>query len=172
MAVERSRILLGIAGAPHGVKGELRVKSFTEDPLDLGAYGPLETEDGTRLEVESVRLGKEVVVVRLKGVRDRDAAEALKGKKLFVPREKLPAPEEDDEFYHADLIGLAVVTSDGSPLGRVVAVPDYGAGPLLEIAPQGGGASVLLPFVKAHVPEIDLAGGKVIADPPEGLFES
>lgn len=171
MTEERSRVLVGIAGAPHGVKGELRVKSFTEDPLDLGAYGPLETEDGRRLEVESVRLGKEVVVVRLAGVRDREAAEALKGLRLYVPREKLPPPDADDEFYHADLIGLAVVTADGSPLGRIVAVPDYGAGPLLEIAPERGSASVLLPFVKALVPEIDLAGGKVIADPPEGLFE-
>jgi 16S rRNA processing protein RimM len=171
LTLERSRVLVGIAGAPHGVKGELRVKSFTEDPLDLGAYGPLETEDGRRLEVESVRPGKEVVVVRLAGVRDRDAAEALKGKKLFVPREKLPPPDEDDEFYHADLIGLVVVTQDGAPLGRIVAVPDFGAGPLLEIAPEGGGATVLLPFVKAHVPEIDLDGGKVIADPPDGLFE-
>lgn len=166
------RVLVGIAGAPHGVKGELRVKSFTEDPLDLGAYGPLETEDGARLEVESVRSAKEVVVVRLKGVRDRDAAEALKGKRLYVAREKLPAPDDADEFYHADLIGLAVVTGDGRPLGRIVALPDFGAGPLLEIKPEGGGASVLLPFVKAHVPEIDLAGGKVIADPPEGLFEA
>lgn len=171
MAAEQSRVLVGIAGAPHGVKGEVRVKSFTEDPLDLGAYGPLETEDGRRLEIESVRLGKEVVVVRLAGVRDRDAADALKGMRLYVPREKLPAPDDADEFYHADLIGLAVVARDGSPLGRIVAVPDFGAGPLLEIAPESGGATVLLPFVKAHVPEIDLAGGKVIADPPEGLFE-
>jgi 16S rRNA processing protein RimM len=166
-----SRVLVGVVGAPHGVRGGVRVKSYTEDPLDLGSYGPVETEDGRRLDVERVRPAKEVVVARFRGVDDREAAEALKNKKLYVAREKLPPPDDEDEFYHADLVGLPVTTPDGTELGTITAVPDFGAGPLLEIKPAKGGPTVLLAFTKANVPEVDLAARKVIAVPPAGTFD-
>ena len=161
---DKDRICVGQIGAAHGVRGEVRIKPFTADPLALKSYGPLESEDGARrFEVLSLRPAKEVVVARLKGVDDRNAAEALRNLRLYVPRERLPAPDEE-EFCHADLLGLAVVAPDGRALGSVVAVPNFGAGDLLEIAPAAGGASVFVPFTRAAVPEIDVAGGRVVVD--------
>lgn len=163
------QILLATIGAAHGVRGEVRVKSFTADPTALGDFGPLAAKDGRRFEIEHLRPAKNVVVVKFRGVDDRGAAEALNGVSLYVPREELPAAAAD-EFYHADLIGLDVFTPDGEPLGAVVAVHDFGAGDLLDIAPSGAegarGASFLVPFTKEAVPQVDIAGGRITVIQP------
>ncbi len=158
-------VLLGIIGAAHGVKGEVRIKSYTADPLDIGAYGPLTAFDGRRFEVASVRSAKDVVVARLKGVDDRNAAETLNGTQLFVDRSVLPEPEEEDEFLHADLIGLRAETAEGAALGRVSAIHNFGGGDAVEIQPARG-PSLMLPFTKAAVPVIDIAGGRIVVVPP------
>lgn len=161
------RVVVGRIGAAHGIRGEVRVKSFTAVPLDLAAYGPLEAAGGRRFTIEAARpagASPDMLVVRFAGIGDRNQAEALNGTDLTVPRERLPEPD-DDEFYHADLIGLDAVTPAGVPLGTVVAVPNYGAGDLLEIAPPKG-PTLLVPFTRAAVPEIDLAAGRVVVDPP------
>ncbi len=158
------RILLATVGAPHGVKGEVRVKSFATDPMALGAYGPLFTEDGRKFEIERLKPGKGVVVAKFIGVDDRDAAARLTGLSLGVERAALPAPEPD-EFYVADLIGLAAVDPAGAPIGRVVAVDNFGAGDILEVAPETG-PSLLIPFTKANVPDIDIAKRRVVVVPP------
>lgn len=160
------RVCVAQIGAPHGVRGEVRIKSFTADPMALADYGPLSTEDGTRsFEIAALRPAKEVLIARLAGVGDRTAAEALRNLRLYVPRDRLPAAEED-EFYHADLIGLAAVRPDGTPIGKVAALHNFGAGDLIEIVPAAGGTSLLLPFTKAVVPEIDVARGRMVVDPP------
>lgn len=163
------RVCIAQIGAAHGVRGEVRLKPFTEDPLSVTRYGPLETEDGKRrFEIETARPAKDMLVVRLKGVADRDAAEKLTNLRLYVARERLPEPE-DDEFYYADLIGLAAVTADGAPFGTVKAMHNFGAGDLLEIEPASGGNTLLLPFTEAVVPVIDIKGGKVVIAPPHEI---
>jgi 16S rRNA processing protein RimM len=159
------RVCVAQIGAPHGVRGEVKLWPFTADPQSVRDYGPLETEDGAaRFEIEALRAAKDHLVVRLKGVNDRNAAERLTNTKLFVPRERLPATEADDEFYHADLIGLAVVDTAGNALGSVAALHNFGAGDLVEIKPAQGGATVLLPFTEAAVPEVDIAGRRIVVD--------
>jgi len=161
------RVCIAQIGAAHGVRGEVRLKAFTEDPLSVRRYGPLETEDGRRFEIEAVRPTKDdMLVARLKGISDRDTAERLTNLRLYVARDRLPKPA-DGEFYHADLIGLAATTADGAPFGTVKAVHNFGAGDLLEIEPAAGGATVMLPFTEAIVPTIDIAGGRVVIVPPE-----
>jgi 16S rRNA processing protein RimM len=160
-----ARVLIAQIGAAQGVRGEVRLKAFTEDPMSVTRYGALETEDGKRFEIDAVRPAKDVLVARLKGVADRNAAEALKNLRLYVARERLPKPA-DDEFYYADLVGLAATTPDGAVFGTVKAVHNFGAGDLLEIEPAGGGATLLLPFTEATVPAIDLAGRKLVVAPP------
>jgi 16S rRNA processing protein RimM len=168
----RDRVLIARIGAAHGIKGEVRVKAFTAEPKGMAAYGPLEAPDGRRFEVAALRpaagTAPDMLVVRFKGIGDRNAAEALNGIELSVPRARLP-PAEADEYYHADLIGLAAVTRDGATLGTVTAVQNYGAGDLLEIAPSRG-ETILVPFTRAVVPEVDMTGGRVVVDPPEGLL--
>ena len=160
------RVLSAQIGAAHGVRGEVRLKAFTEDPMSVARYGALETEDGARrFEIEAVRPAKDMLVARLKGVSDRNAAEALKNLRLYVARAKLPKPA-DDEFYYADLVGLAATTADGAAFGTVKAVHNFGAGDLLEIEPASGGATLLLPFTEATVPAIDLAGRRLVVAPP------
>src|ERR1043165_9732905 len=152
-------------GAAHGVRGEVRLKPFTEDPLAVTRYGALTSEDGKqRFEIEAVRPAKDVLVARLKGVTDRDAAEALKNIRLYVAREKLPAPEAD-EFYHADLVGLTARKQNGETVGIVKAVHNFGAGDLLEIEPPSG-ATIMLPFNKTTVPTVDIAAKKIVVEPP------
>jgi len=163
-------VLLGTIGAPHGIKGEVRIKAFTGDPMAIADYGPLSDEKGRRFEIAELRPAKEVVIARLKGVTSREAAETLTGLKLFVAREKLPQPEDEDEFLQADLVGCAVVGPDGDVLGTIAAVVNFGAGDLLDVATPDG-RSVLLPFTKAFVPVIDISARRVEAVPPEGLFE-
>jgi 16S rRNA processing protein RimM len=156
-------VAVGVFGAPHGVRGEIRAKAYTEAPRSLAAYGEL--TDGTgakRFKIAALRpLRDDMVVLRLDGVGDRDAAAKLAGIELFARRENMPPPAED-EFYHADLIGLRAETPEGEELGRVAALSNYGAGDILEIAPKGGGETLLLPFTKAVAPEVDVAGGRVV----------
>ncbi len=166
-AAETRHIVVGRIGAAHGIKGEVRVKSFTASPLDLAAYGPLEASDGRRFTILAARpagASPDMLVVRFAGVDDRNTAEALNGIDLTVPRARLPEPEAD-EFYHTDLIGLDAVTPDGAALGTIIGVPNYGAGDLLEIAPSRG-PTLLVPFTRAAVPEIDLLAKRVVVDPP------
>jgi 16S rRNA processing protein RimM len=159
------KVLVGVFGAPHGVRGEMRLKSYMQDPLGIADHGPLSDAAGRAYEITAARLLKEdVLVVRVKGVADRDAAQKLTNEKLFLSRAKLPPPEED-EFYCRDLIGLRAETPEGVLIGTIVAVPNYGAGDILEIAPPAG-ETVLYPFTRAIVPEVDLAGGKVTVVPP------
>src|SRR4030081_3152185 len=138
MATER--ICVAQIGGPHGIRGEVKLKSFTADPLAVKDYGPLTSEDGSpQFEDETVRPAKSHLVARFRGVDDRNAAERLTNLKLFVPRDRLPPPAAD-EFYHADLIGLSAVTADGAAVGTVVAIHDFGAGDILELRPPAGGA--------------------------------
>jgi 16S rRNA processing protein RimM len=166
------RVCVGRIGAAHGTRGEVRLWSFTADPLAIADYGVLESEDGSRaLRIETLRPAKDFLVARFAGIADRETAETLRNLDLYVARERLPAPAED-EFYHADLIGLAAVDTQGAPLGRVVAVQNFGAGDLIEVQPEGGGPTVMLPFTDAVVPTIDIAGGRVVIDPPQGAFKA
>ena len=138
------RVCLGQIGAAHGVRGEVRLHSFTADPAAIVTYGPLETEYGRIVEIEAMRPAKDHFVARFSGIADRDAAERLKNIKLYVPRERLPEPGESDEFYYADLVGLRVVDRAGAHIGTVVAVHNFGAGDLIEVRPDtGGGADPL-----------------------------
>jgi 16S rRNA processing protein RimM len=166
------RVCIAKIGAAHGVRGEVRLHAFTRDPLAVGSYGLLEDEKGERsFRILSLRPANDHLVARFDGISDRDAARALANISLYVPRERLPEPEADN-FYHTDLVGLGVKTREGRALGTVMAVQDFGAGAILEIAPEAGGESVMLPFSEAFVPEIDIAAGFLVADPPAGLFES
>ena len=160
------RVCIAQIGAAHGIRGEVRLRAFTQDPLSVARYGALEAENGQRIEIEAVRPAKDVLVARLKGITDRNAAERLTSLRLYVARDRLPEPA-DDEFYHADLIGLAAMTADGASFGSVKAVHNFGAGDILEIEPAGGGATLMLPFTEAVVPVIDIAGKRIIVDPPE-----
>ncbi len=152
-------------GAAHGIRGQVRVKSFAADPASLRAFGPLQDWQGRRFEIASLRpLKDDMLVVGFKGVTDRNAAETLNGVELLVPREKLPAAEED-EFYYADLIGLEAFGADGELLGSVVAILNHGAGDIVEIAPRRG-PTLLVPFTKEAVPEIDVAARRIVVVPP------
>jgi 16S rRNA processing protein RimM len=165
------RVLLGEIGRPQGLKGEVRIRSYTAEPGAIADYGPLEDETGARLfEIESLRVTPKVLTARIKGVESREQAEALTGTKLYVPHARLPASEED-EWYHTDLIGLSALDQDGASIGTVIAVHNFGAGDLLEIRPASGGATVLVPFTRDTVPEVDVEGGWLRVVPPEGLFE-
>jgi 16S rRNA processing protein RimM len=152
-------------GAAHGVRGAVKLWTFTEDPLAVTRYGPLATKDGARVfEVAQAREAKGHLVATLKGVTTRNEAERLNGIELYVAREKLPATDED-EYYHADLIGLAAVTTAEEPLGKVIAIHNFGAGDIIEIAPPRG-PTMLLPFTNAVVPAVDIAGGRVVIELP------
>jgi 16S rRNA processing protein RimM len=158
------RVCVGVIAGAHGLRGLVRVRPFTDTPEGVAAYGPVETEDRTRwlnLAIAN-RLGKGLILVRVEGIADRTAAEALRGTRLYVARALLPDPDED-EFYHADLIGLAVVTRAGDTLGRVRMVHDYGAGESLEIAMTDGSVA-MVPFTRVAVPKVDVAGGIVVVE--------
>ena len=162
-----NRICVARIGAAHGVRGEVKLWSFTEDPAAVAHYGPLETQDGTRcFEIEALRAAKDHFVARLAGVSDRDAAEKLRNIELYIPRARLPKIEETDTFYHADLVGLDAVTPDGARVGTVHALHNFGAGDIIEIAPDGGGEPLMLPFNETTVPKIDVAARQVVVVPP------
>ena len=163
-----SQICVARVGAAHGVRGAVKLWTFTEDPLAVKRYGPLVTKDGTRqFEVTHVREAKGHLVATLKGIATREEAERLNGLELYVARERLPATRED-EYYHADLIGLAAVDAAGEPLGRVIAIHNFGAGDIIEIAPPDS-ATMLLPFTHAVVPTVDLEGGRVVIELPDEI---
>ncbi len=170
MAGKHERLCVGIIGAPRGVRGEVRIKSFTADPLDIAAYGPVETEDGRTLTITAAQPAKSVVVVRFKGIADRDQAEALKNVRLYIDRALLPEPD-DEEWYHADLIGLAVADTDGTRIGTVATVQDFGGGDLLEVALEGQRKTVFVPFTRDVVPVVNVKDGLVVIDPPPGLMD-
>jgi 16S rRNA processing protein RimM len=156
------RVLLGHIAGAHGIRGEVLIKTYTVAPENIGAYGPLRDESGTRnFNVKSARATPKGVVARLQGVDDRNAAEAVKGIALYIERDRLPAAA-DGEFYHADLIGLAAVDGAGKPFGEIVAVQNYGAGDLLEIRLAGASKTELVPFTDAAVPEVDIAARRVV----------
>ncbi|MBW4980982.1 ribosome maturation factor RimM [Mameliella sp. CS4] len=164
-------ICVGAIAGAFGVHGEVRLKSFTSDPLAVADYAPLSTEDGTRLfEIEITREINNGFAAHLSGVRTKEEADALKGTRLYAPRDRLPNLP-DDEYYHADLIGLPVFDSGGVELGKVRAVQNHGATDLLELQVPGKSSTVLLPFTLAAVPTVDLTAGRIVADPPEGLFD-
>ena len=156
-------IQMAVIGAAHGIRGELRVKTFTGDPLALGDYGPLYSSDGRAFEITDIRPANTVVVVRFKGVNDRDAAEKLNGVELFIDRSALPDDGDEDDYYQADLIGLQVRDQTGAILGKVTAVQNFGGGDILEIT-HSGRKGVLIPFTRAAAPEVDIAAGFVRID--------
>src|ERR1700704_531556 len=160
-----AHICIARIGAAHGVRGAVKLWTFTEDPLAVKAYGPLLTKGGARsFEVATAREAKGHLVATLKGIATREDAERLNGLELYVAREQLPATEED-EYYHADLIGLAAVNAANEPIGRVAAIHNFGAGDIIEIAPPHG-ATMLLPFTNAVVPNVDISSGQVVIDLP------
>jgi 16S rRNA processing protein RimM len=165
------RICVAQIGGAHGLRGEVRLKSFTADPMAISNYGPLTTEDGSAAyELEAVRPAKGHLIARFRGVNDRNTAERLINVRLFVPRERLPIPAPD-EFYHSDLIGLSAVSADGTEIGTVVAIHDFGAGDILELQPRAGGTIVMVPFTAAFVPSVDIASGRIVVAPPEDAAE-
>lgn len=167
-SVEISLICVGAIAGAFGVRGEARIKSFCAEPADIAAYSPLTTEDGARSF--TVRITRPVAgggfAAKLGGVPTREAAEALKGVRLYAPRERMPNLP-DEEYYYADLIGLDVVDTGGAPVGKVQAVAEYGAGDFIEIVVAETGALLLLPFTREAVPTVDLAARRVVIDPPE-----
>ena len=163
-----ARVCLGQIGAAHGVRGEVRLHSFTAEPGAIANYGPLESEDGRVFAIETLRPAKDHFVARFAGVADRNAAARLANTKLYVPRDRLPEPDEPDAFYHADLVGLNVVDRAGQQIGTVVAVHNFGAGDLIEVRPDAGGKTELVPFNEATVPEVDLTARRLVVDLPFG----
>lgn len=161
------KLLVGRIGAAHGIRGEVRIQSFTEDPMALVHYSPLSTNrPGLSVTILSARATTNVLVARLEGVADRTAAERLNGVELYVDRSLLPAPDDEDDFYHADLIGLEARLGDGTVLGEVSAVPNFGAGDLLEVRDPLSGDTFLYPFTRKVVPEVRLKDGYLVIDVP------
>lgn len=170
MASPDDKVLAGIITAAHGIKGEVKLKSYTADPQAIGSYGPLVTSRGERLEIERLKPQKDGFVAVLKGVRDRNRAEMLKGTELFLNRAQLPGPEEDEVYMH-DLIGATALDAQGRKFGTVIAVPNFGAGDLLEIRRDGVKETVLVPFAQDYVPKIDLGKREVTLDLPETYLD-
>ena len=169
------RLLLGVIVGAKGIKGEVKVKSFTQNPEDIAAYGPLKDASGAiTYQLKVVGLSKGLPVVRIKGISDRNGAEALKGTELYVGRDKLPETTEDDEYYHADLIGLQAVFRDGTTFGTILRLHDFGAGDMLEIVPDGKSekGAVLVPFTAEMVPEVNIAKGQVVVELGDDFFDT
>ena len=161
------RLLMGRIGAAHGIKGEVRIQSFTEEPLGLKDYGELSTNrPGLTVTIESARATTNVLVARLKGIHSRTEAEKLNGVELYVERDRLPDIEDEDDFYLVDLIGLEARAADGQVLGKVLAVPNFGAGDILEIGGGPGGETRFVPFSRAAVPEVHVTSGYLVVVPP------
>lgn len=164
----RDRVLVGAITGAHGIRGEVKLRSFTAEPEAIKTYSPLETAAGAKIEIARLRARKDGFIATLKGVTDRNAAEALRGTELFVPRGRLPEPGTDEVYVH-DLIGLAVHLADGSRLGEVVDVADYGAGDLIDVKVEGRKDTVLIPFASQYVLEVD--GSKLVVDLPQGFLD-
>jgi 16S rRNA processing protein RimM len=170
VSAAEKRVCVGAVAGAHGVRGAVKIKSFTGNPEDIARYGPLEDESGQRqFTLRLTGAGKGVLIGQLSGITDRNQAEAARGLRLYLQRAVLP-PTEEDEYYHADLIGLEAVLTDGTAAGRVRAVHDFGAGDTLEIA-RAEGPPLIVPFTRAIVPEVDLAAGRLLIDPPPGLLD-
>ena len=168
-----NRVLLGRIAGAHGIRGDVLIKTFTQAPENIGAYGPLSDESGARsFKLASTRVTPKGVVARVQGVADRNGAEALKGIDLYVERTRLPAAVAE-EFYHADLIGLAAADVQGKLIGEIIAVQNFGAGDLIEIRLSGSSKTEFIPFTEAAVPEIDMTTGRVVVVlPPEAKDET
>ena len=162
----RKDVLLGVVAGAQGLKGEVKVKTFTETPEKLGAYGPLHTREGRTFLVVNVRLAKDSAVVQFEGIGSREAAESLKGVELYVPRRALPAAEAH-EFYHADLVGLRAEDTEGRMIGKVIAIHNFGAGDVIEIEREDGGGTVMMPFMREIVPTIDVVENRIVIAAPE-----
>ncbi len=188
MADDTTDVLLGAIAGAHGVRGDVRVKTFTDDPAAIGDYGPVHTEDGRVFTLKVTKPVKGGMAAKLDGVTDRDQAEALKGTRLYVSREALGEPGTDDDgeeaYFHADLVGCVLVSEQNEEIGRVTAVHDFGAGDLLDVLlagasgldvlrsdAEGAGKSVLVPFTRAVCPEVDIAARRIVCVPPVGLLE-
>ena len=175
-AIDPDLVLMGEFGRAHGLNGEVRLKSYTADPQAIAGYGPLMTADGRALTLAEIRpaagSAPDMLIARVQGVSGRTAAEALNRLAVYVPRARLGTPEDNDEFFTTDLIGATAVDAAGTVVATVVAVPNYGGGDLLELRPAAGGATALLPFTKAFVPDLDVPGRRITVDLPEDFFEA
>jgi len=158
-------VVLGIITSAHGIRGEVKLKSFTEDPEAIAGYGPLGTKAGGTLQIEWLKPSRNGFIARIKGVTDRNQAEALRGTELHVDRSKLPEPVEG-EFYYADLIGLQAETPDGDVYGKVIAIHDFGAGDLMEVQLTGSSKTELIAFTAESIPVIEIANGRIVVVPP------
>jgi 16S rRNA processing protein RimM len=168
-AAADARVLVGEVAGAHGIRGAVKVRSFTADPAAIADYGPLRDDAGRAWRLRVTGAAKSLLICDVEGVRDRTAAEAMAGTRLWVGRDRLP-PAGEDEFYHADLLGLPVETADGAPFGSVVALYDFGAGDILEVR-TGAGRLVQVPFTREAVPVVDVRGRRVVVDPPAGLLD-
>jgi 16S rRNA processing protein RimM len=164
------KVLAGVIIAAHGIRGEVKLKSFTADPRAIGSYGPLVTSRGETIEIESLKVRKDGFTAVLKGVHDRDRAETLRGAELFLNRAQLPEPGEDEVYVH-DLIGATALDAEGGKFGTVIGVPNFGAGDLLEIRRDGVQDTVLVPFAQDYVPKMDLAKRELTLDLPESYLD-
>jgi 16S rRNA processing protein RimM len=163
-------VCVGRIAGGHGIKGWVRITSYTEDPMSIGAYGPVSDETGERMfDIEVMRMAKAHVLARIPGVQDRTAADALRGVRLFVPRDRLPSPEPD-EFYYDDLVGVVAETTEGDALGTVLSVQEFGSGAMLEVGKKRG-LTLLVPFTREIVPVVDLQSGRIVVNPVPGLLE-
>ena len=159
----QDRVCLGVVAGARGLKGELRIKSFTEVAAGVAGYGPVVTDDGQTLSLKVIGEAKGVIIARTEGVTDRTQAETLKGQRLYVARDALPATEDEDEFYHADLIGLEVVDETEQPCGTVIAIYNFGGGDIIDVR-RPDGRSVMMPFTSVTVPVVDTAAGRIVVD--------
>ncbi len=171
MGTPRDQVLVGVIVGAHGIKGEVKLKSFTSDPLSIGRYGPLKSSSGKQFEIIKLKVAKDDFIAILKNVNNRNEAETLKGVELFVSREKLPKLKTHEAYAH-DLMGLDVVLENGTTLGKLVAMPNYGAGDLMEVAVDGEAETILIPFTNAFVPQEDFSTGKIIVSLPEGYLDA
>jgi 16S rRNA processing protein RimM len=170
MGTPRDQVLVGVIVGAHGIKGEVKLKSFTSDPLSIGRYSPLQSSSGQSFEITKLKAAKDDFIASLKNVSDRNEAETLKGTELFVSREKLPKLKIHEAYAH-DLMGLDVMLQNGTPLGKLVAMPNYGAGDLLEVAVDGNSETILIPFTNAFVPQEDFSTGKIIVNLPDDYLD-
>jgi len=171
MGTPRDQVLVGVIVGAHGIKGEVKLKSFTSDPPSIGRYGPLQSSSGKQFEIAKLKAAKDDFIASFKNVNDRNEAETLKGVELFISREKLPRLKTHEAYAH-DLMGLDVVLENGAVLGKLVGMPNYGAGDLLEVAIDGNSETVLIPFTNAFVPQEDFSTGKIIVNLPEGYLDA
>jgi len=171
MGTPRDQVLVGVIVGAHGIKGEVKLKSFTSDPLSIGHYGPLQSSSGQNFEIKKLKAAKDDFIASLKDVADRNAAKALKGTELFVARQKLPKLKNHEAYAH-DLMGLDVVLENGTTLGKLVGMPNYGAGDLLEVAVDGSAETILIPFTSAFVPQEDFSTGRILVVLPEGYLDA